>query len=283
MRVGELAQRSGSSATTIRYYEKLGLLPRASRSDSGYREYAKDALDHLALVRRAKELGFSLREIRALLARRRGISREEVLAAVTVKLSQLERERKALRSKERQLRELQCRVLRDRRVTGEDLTAWLRRPDPQMGELSLARSSLGHFDREGHEVIALAMDEARRYDHGWLGTEHLLLAFARLRSDVIQRSLASERLKLDALRNAFETVVSGTTASASKSGIFITPRVMRVMGIAEGIAFRDDRRATAEDLLLAMLEDGEGVAVSLIRACGGDPARIAARLRERLA
>jgi hypothetical protein len=59
--------------------------------------------------------------------------------------------------------------------------------------------------------------------------------------------------------------------------------VERVFGIAEGIAMRDDRRATAEDLLLAILEDGGGVAVHLIRACCGDPAGIAAALREKLA
>jgi MerR family transcriptional regulator, copper efflux regulator len=96
MRVGELAERSGISASTLRYYEKLGLLRRASRNASGYREYTNETLDQLALIRRAKEPGFSLREIRTLLARPRGASRESVLTAVASKLTELEGKKKSL-------------------------------------------------------------------------------------------------------------------------------------------------------------------------------------------
>jgi len=282
MRVGELAKRSGHSASTLRYYEKLGLLQRASRSASGYREYTREALDQLALIQRAKELGFSLREIRALLARPRGASREAVLAAVASKLTQLERARKELGSTQRHLRRFRSQVLRDGGKKTDDLTGLLMRRDKEENGLTLTRSSLGHFDKEGHRVIKLAADEARKYHHGWLGTEHLLLAFAQFDSPAVRRLFTSEGLKIDDIRAAFEKVLTESELS-DDDGVAITPRVQRVMGIAEGIALRDDRRATSEDLLLAILEDGEGLAVGLIRECGGDPARIATTLRQALA
>lgn len=97
----------------------------------------------------------------------------------------------------------------------------------------------------------------------------------------MRKIFTSEGLKIDDLRKAFEKVLTGS--EPSDDGVSTTPRVQRVMGIAEGIALRDERRATSEDLLLAILEDGEGLAVGLIRGCGGDPARIAATLREKLA
>lgn len=280
MRVGELAQRSGISATTLRYYEQLGLLRPATRSASGYRDYPKESLDQLALIRRAKELGFSLREIKTLLARPRGTSREAVLAAVSAKLTQLERERRSLGSKERNLRELQGRVMRgDAGVEG--LPQWLLHQDKDAIAATLNRSSHGHFDDDAFRVITAAADEAKRYGHNWLGTEHLLLGFVQLGHDAIRRLFASEHLDRRKIRKSFESFDFGPTSG--EKGIFITHRVQRVFGIAEGLVLRDRRTATAEDLLLAILEDGGGVAVHLIRSCGGDPLRIATSLREKLA
>src|SRR5688572_9814536 len=279
MRVGELAERSGISASTLRYYEKLGLLRPASRNASGYREYTNETLDQLALIRRAKELGFSLREIRTLLARPRGASRESVLTAVASKLTELVGKKNSLGSKERKLRGLRGRVLRNGETACEDLSQLLLRPE-QEESMPLERTSLGHFDENAFRVINKAADEAKGYQHNWIGTEHLLLAFAQLDREV-HKMLLLEGVDIAKVRKSFEAVDFGATAN--QPGIFITHRVERVFGIAEGIAMRDDRRATAEDLLLAILEDGGGVAVHLIRACGGDPAHIASTLREKLA
>ena len=68
MKIGELAQRAGVGIDTVRYYEREGLLPRAQRLASGYRVYAEDDVLRLRFVRRAKALGFTLPEIRELLA-----------------------------------------------------------------------------------------------------------------------------------------------------------------------------------------------------------------------
>jgi DNA-binding transcriptional MerR regulator len=280
MRVGELAKRSGISASTLRYYEKLGLLRPASRSASGYREYTKETLDQLSLIQRAKELGFSLREIRALLARPRGASRESVLAAVASKLTELEAERRSLGTKERKLRSFRGRVMRDGGMKADGLSQWVLRPDGGERAMALSRSSLGHFDEDAFRVISIASDEAKNHEHNWIGSEHLLLGFAQLTDGEIRKIFRAEGVEISKLRKAFEKIDFGT--KTNEPGIFITHRVQRIFGIAEGIALRDDRRATAEDLLLALLEDGGGVGVLLIREGGGDPARIAATLREKL-
>ncbi|WP_287372520.1 MerR family transcriptional regulator [Oceanithermus sp.] len=66
-RIGELARTLGLNPKTLRYYESVGLLPRPARSPSGYRIYTEADAARLRFVRKAKDLGLRLREIRALL------------------------------------------------------------------------------------------------------------------------------------------------------------------------------------------------------------------------
>ena len=68
MRIGDLSHRTGCNIETIRYYERVGLLPRPPRSPSRYRLYDMDDVRRLTFVRRSRELGFSLDEVRTLLA-----------------------------------------------------------------------------------------------------------------------------------------------------------------------------------------------------------------------
>ena len=68
MTIGRLAKEAGVNIDTIRYYERHGLLPRASRRASGYREYARADVARLNFIRRAKDLGFSLADIGELLS-----------------------------------------------------------------------------------------------------------------------------------------------------------------------------------------------------------------------
>jgi len=65
--IGALSKRTGCNIETVRYYEKIGVLPQPRRRRSGYRTYADDDVRRLTFVRRARELGFSLEEVKALL------------------------------------------------------------------------------------------------------------------------------------------------------------------------------------------------------------------------
>lgn len=65
---GRLAKETGSNIETIRYYEKIGLMPAPRRSESGYRLYGEAARRRLRFILRGRELGFSIEELRSLLS-----------------------------------------------------------------------------------------------------------------------------------------------------------------------------------------------------------------------
>lgn len=67
MRIGELAERTGTTTKTIRYYESLGVMPEPGRTSSGYRDYDDGAVERLRFVREAQATGLSLAEIQSVL------------------------------------------------------------------------------------------------------------------------------------------------------------------------------------------------------------------------
>src|SRR3989304_2886170 len=67
MNIGETARSSGVSAKMIRHYEEIGLIPKANRTDSGYRQYNGNDVHTLRFIRQARNLGFSIRQIEELL------------------------------------------------------------------------------------------------------------------------------------------------------------------------------------------------------------------------
>jgi len=124
MTIGELARKVGVNVQTIRYYEREGLLPDTHRwPDSGYRDFDHDALLRLKFIRSAKELGFTLREIKELLGMRilPGESCAEVRQMIGTKLADLDRRMAEMRRLRRTLVKLEkaCR----QRTTGTNCPA----------------------------------------------------------------------------------------------------------------------------------------------------------------
>jgi MerR family mercuric resistance operon transcriptional regulator len=68
LRIGQLAEQSQVNLQTIRYYEREGLLPKAPRLASGYRAFSPEVVRRVRFIKRAQELGFSLKEIKELLS-----------------------------------------------------------------------------------------------------------------------------------------------------------------------------------------------------------------------
>lgn len=65
--IGKVAKCANVNLETIRYYERIGLLPETERSESGYRQYSKDMVQKIKFIKHAQKLGFSLKEIQELL------------------------------------------------------------------------------------------------------------------------------------------------------------------------------------------------------------------------
>lgn len=107
MQIGQLAQHTGVPIDTVRYYERQGILPPPQRQASGYRQYDPEDVARLRFVRRAKALGFSLAEVRELLALSSHPAADmaglkaaasEKLADVDHKIAELERVRDGLKA-----------------------------------------------------------------------------------------------------------------------------------------------------------------------------------------
>ena len=110
MLIGDLADRAGLSAKAIRFYEQAGLLPQPPRTSSGYRDYPPGAVDRLAFIRHAQAAGFTLADIRGVLAIRDSgqapcqhvsVLIGEHLARVERRIAELTRTRDVLRDLQR--------------------------------------------------------------------------------------------------------------------------------------------------------------------------------------
>ncbi len=100
MNIGEVAKASGVNAKLIRHYESIGIIPKASRSQSGYREYTEADINILCFVKRARTLGFSMKDIKKLLGLWRNRTRKssDVKVLTLTHIKQLEDKIQALQS-----------------------------------------------------------------------------------------------------------------------------------------------------------------------------------------
>ncbi|WP_119396046.1 MerR family transcriptional regulator [Salinibius halmophilus] len=105
MKIGELAQRTGVSASTIRYYEDQGILPKPKRQASGYRVYDDTSMQKLMLIRYSLQLGFSLQELQQLLTDE--YDQQALMQSIDAKMAEMERNIAKLRAQKAELKKLQ--------------------------------------------------------------------------------------------------------------------------------------------------------------------------------
>src|SRR5260370_32907537 len=97
-RIGEIAERAGVSIDTVRYYERRRLLPRASRTQGGFRVFTADAVERVRFIKQDQELGFSLDEISALMTTGGGANEcRSVRDLLRAKLAELDERLKTMR------------------------------------------------------------------------------------------------------------------------------------------------------------------------------------------
>jgi Cu(I)-responsive transcriptional regulator len=121
--IGELAKATGTKVETIRYYERIGLLPEPKRTTGNYRSYEAAHLGRLSFIRRARDLGFSIEQVRNLLglADQKGCSCETVDSIAREHLADVDRKIADLKGLRRELDALirqchhgtiaECRIL----------------------------------------------------------------------------------------------------------------------------------------------------------------------------
>lgn len=113
LRIGDLARKTGTKVETVRYYEQIGLLAAPARTTGNFRAYSAEHLGRLSFIRRARELGFTLGQVRALLelSDQRNRSCDAVDAIAREHLTHVERKIEDLQALKGELKHLigQCK------------------------------------------------------------------------------------------------------------------------------------------------------------------------------
>src|SRR6201997_4508725 len=121
------------------------------------------------------------------------------------------------------------------------------------------------FTNQSRRVVVLAQEEARRLDHNYIGTEHLLLGFFGEPEAVAGRALASIGMTLDGTRQEVLGII-GRGKAAPSGHIPFTPRAKKVLELAlrEALQLQHNYIGT-EHILLGLIREGEGVAVEVMQ------------------
>ncbi len=145
------------------------------------------------------------------------------------------------------------------------------------------RRRKGSFTAAAQRALQGAEEEARRLQHGYIGTEHLLLGLLRVEDDVTARLLAGLGVDLANVRSAVELIISrgeqltmGTTRPTSSTTMHLTPRTNKVLVLAVEEAQRLGRDSVdTPHLLLGLVREGQGVAAGVLESLGAklDPLR----------
>jgi hypothetical protein len=138
-----------------------------------------------------------------------------------------------------------------------------------LGRSEIPFPSLENFAPNTRQALQLAPDEARRFKHDFIGTEHLLLSLTQVRSGAVANVMHRLGLDPDSIRMEIEKLVGNGTAKADAAKIPFTPRAKRALQLAlnEASAF-NQKWVRPEHVFLGLLLEGEGVAALVLKKLG---------------
>jgi ATP-dependent Clp protease ATP-binding subunit ClpC len=131
------------------------------------------------------------------------------------------------------------------------------------------------FTERARQVVVLAQDEARLLRHDYIGTGHLLLGLLREEEGIAARVLDELGVTLDAVRSQVGRIVGLGDEVAATGQIPFTPRAKKVLelGLREAASYKHDYIGT-EHILLGIMREGEGIAMSILKELGVDEQRV---------
>jgi ATP-dependent Clp protease ATP-binding subunit ClpC len=129
----------------------------------------------------------------------------------------------------------------------------------------------GRFTERAQKVLVLAQDEAKRFNHGFVGTEHILLGLVREGEGIAAKILMSLGVALDNVRSEVEKLIGKGEQRTAGPGVNYTPRAKKVIELAieEGQSLGHNYVGT-EHLLLGLIREGEGIAAQVLANLGVD-------------
>ena len=131
------------------------------------------------------------------------------------------------------------------------------------------RGPFDRFNDRAKRVLALAQDEAIRFNHNYIGTEHLLLGLVREGEGVAARALDAMGIELSKVRRAVEFIIGRGDSTTSPSEITLSPRTKKVIELAIDEARRlGHSHVGTEHLLLGLVREGEGIASGVLESLG---------------
>jgi len=130
------------------------------------------------------------------------------------------------------------------------------------------RRRFDRFDKHARQVMALAQEEAQRFQHSYIGTEHLLLGLLRLKESTAGQLLREMGIELERVRSEVESIL-GRSERIVLGEVGLTPRARKVIELAVEEAHRLGHSSIGtEHLLLGLVREGEGIAADVLKSMG---------------
>src|SRR5438094_300461 len=139
----------------------------------------------------------------------------------------------------------------------------------------MSDEAMNNFTPRAQQVLALARKEADRFNHNFVGTEHLLLGIIKLGEGLAVEVLRRLGLNLDAIKSEIEKHIGTGPDQRMLGHITYTPRVKKVLALAaKASTSLNHKYVGAEHILLGLIEEGDGVAARVLQHFNVESARL---------